>query len=67
VIGCEPGNIVGAIANEAGLDGRWIGRIRIFDSHSLVDLPQGMPDDVFQGLRRLKVMNRELQISRARA
>ncbi|MFZ9947764.1 MAG: DbpA RNA binding domain-containing protein, partial [Vulcanococcus sp.] len=61
----KPGNIVGAIANEAGLNGRSIGRIQIFDAHSLVDLPQGMPDDVFQGLRRLKVMNRELQISRS--
>ena len=62
----KPGNIVGAIANESGLNGRSIGRIQIFDTHSLVDLPQGMPEDVFQGLRRLKVMNRELQISRAR-
>jgi ATP-dependent RNA helicase DeaD len=62
----KPGNIVGAIANESGLNGRSIGRIQIFDAHSLVDLPQGMPEDVFQGLRRLKVMNRELQISRSR-
>jgi len=63
----KPGNIVGAIANEAGLNGRSIGRIQIFDAHSFVDLPKGMPEDVFQGLRRLKVMNRELQISRVRA
>jgi ATP-dependent RNA helicase DeaD len=63
----KPGNIVGAIANEAGLNGRSIGRIQIFDAHSLVDLPKGMPEEVFQGLRRLKVMNRELQISRVRA
>ncbi len=60
----KPGNIVGAIANEAGLNGRSIGRIRIFDSHSTVDLPRGMPDDVFNNLRSLKVMNRELRISR---
>jgi ATP-dependent RNA helicase DeaD len=60
----RPGNIVGAIANEAGLDGRSIGRIRIFDSHSLVDLPKGMPEDVFSDLSRLRVMNKELQISR---
>ena len=60
----RPGNIVGAIANEAGLDGRSIGRIRIFDSHSLVDLPKGMPQDVFSDLSRLRVMNKELQISR---
>jgi ATP-dependent RNA helicase DeaD len=60
----RPGNIVGAIANEARLDGRSIGKIRIFDSHSLVDLPRGMPEDVFADLARLRVMNKELQISR---
>jgi ATP-dependent RNA helicase DeaD len=60
----KPGNIVGAIANESGLTGRSIGKIRIFDAHSTVDLPKGMPDDVFADLRRLRVMNKELQISR---
>ena len=61
----KPGNLVGAIANESGLQGRMIGRIQIFDTHSLVDLPKGMPEDVYNALRRLKVMNRELQISQA--
>ena len=61
----KPGNLVGAIANESGLQGRMIGRIQIFDSHSLVDLPKGMPEDVYNALRRLKVMNRELQITQA--
>jgi ATP-dependent RNA helicase DeaD len=60
----KPGNIVGAIANEAGLTGRSIGRIQIFDTHSTIDLPQGMPEDVFEALKRLRVMNKELQISR---
>jgi ATP-dependent RNA helicase DeaD len=60
----RPGNIVGAIANEAGLTGRSIGRIRIYESHSTVDLPKGMPEAVFTDLQRLKVMNKELQISR---
>ena len=61
----KPGNLVGAIANESGLQGRMIGRIQIFDNHSLVDLPKGMPEDVYNSLRRLKVMNRELQITQA--
>ena len=61
----KPGNLVGAIANESGLQGRMIGRIQIFDAHSLVDLPKGMPEDVYNALRRLKVMNRELQITPA--
>ncbi|MCB4406413.1 DEAD/DEAH box helicase [Synechococcus sp. MU1642] len=61
----KPGNLVGAIAGETGLQGRMIGRIQIFDNHSLVDLPKGMPEEVFNSLRCLKVMNRELQISQA--
>ena len=61
----KPGNLVGAIAGETGLQGRAIGRIQIFDNHSFVDLPKGMPEDVFNSLQRLRVMNRELQISRA--
>ena len=61
----KPGNLVGAIANEAGLKGRSIGRIRRFENYSLVDLPKQMPDKVFQALKKVKVMNRELQINRA--
>ncbi len=61
----KPGNLVGAIANEAGLQGRMIGRIQIFESHSFVDLPKGMPKDIFENLKRLKVMNRELNIHRS--
>ena len=63
----KPGNIVGAIANETGLNGKSIGRIQIFDAHSLVDLPQGMPAEVFEGLRQLRVLNKPLQISRVQA
>ncbi len=60
----KPGNLVGAIANETGLRGRMIGRIQIFEDHSLVDLPKDMPNDIFNNLKRVKVMNRELQINR---
>jgi ATP-dependent RNA helicase DeaD len=62
----KPGNLVGAIANETGLQGRAIGRIQIFDTHSIIDLPKGMPEDIFQGLRNLRVLNKPLQISRFR-
>ncbi len=60
----KPGNIVGAIANESGLNGRMIGRIKIFDSYSLVDLPKGMPTDIFNNLKKVKVMSKELNINR---
>jgi ATP-dependent RNA helicase DeaD len=65
--GIKPGNIVGAIANEAGLDGTHIGRVEIRDDHSFVDLPEGMPKEVFKHLRRVKVAGRELKISKAGA
>ncbi|MGI9288565.1 MAG: DEAD/DEAH box helicase [Pseudomonadales bacterium] len=59
-----PGNIVGAIANEAGLDSEHIGRINIFDDYSLVDLPEGMPKDIFNGLKKTWVAGQRLRISR---
>ena len=59
----KPGNLVGAIANESGLKGKMIGRIQIFNDHSLVDLPKGMPSDIFQSLKRVRIMNKELNIS----
>ena len=62
-----PGNIVGAIANEAGLDSEHIGRINIFDDHSLVDLPEGMPKDIFNSLKKTWVSGQRLQISKAGA
>jgi ATP-dependent RNA helicase DeaD len=62
--GVQPGNIVGAIANEAGLDGRHIGQIDIHDDHSFVDLPEGMPAETFDGLQRVRVRGVELRISR---
>jgi ATP-dependent RNA helicase DeaD len=61
--GVQPGNIVGAIANEAGIDSAHIGRIDIFDSHSIVGLPAGMPKDVYQRLRKAWVCGQQLLIS----
>ncbi len=61
--GVKPGQIVGAVANEAGLDGAYIGRITINPDHSIVDLPDGMPKEVFQSLRRARVCGRPLAIS----
>ena len=41
----SPSNIVGAIANEADIESRFIGEIKLHDDYSTVDLPQGMPAD----------------------
>ena len=60
----KPGNIVGAIANEAGIDSQYIGRINIHDDFSLVDLPEGLPRDMFKSLKYVWVSGQQLQISR---
>jgi len=63
--GVQPGNIMGAIANEAGLDGKFIGRIVLRDDHSFVDLPAGIPKEIFRTLQKVRVAGQQLQISRA--
>ena len=62
--GVTPREIVGAIANEAGLEGRYIGRIEISEDHSCVDLPDGMPKEIAQHLRRVMVCGRPLKLRR---
>jgi ATP-dependent RNA helicase DeaD len=64
VHGVKPGNIVGAIANEAGIEGVHIGRVDIREDHSYVDLPAGMPREIFKSLQKVRVVGRELQISK---
>ncbi|NKB78267.1 MAG: DEAD/DEAH box helicase [Gammaproteobacteria bacterium] len=61
----KPGNIVGAIANEAGLDSKDIGAIKIFDDFSYVDLPEGMPNEVFKKLQGAWVCGQKLGIEKA--
>lgn len=60
--GVKPGNIVGAIANEAGMDAKHIGRIEIFDDHSVLDLPGDLPGDVLEHLKKVWVAGQQLQI-----
>lgn len=60
----KPANIVGAIANEAGLDGEHIGHIDIHTEFSLVDLPIGMPKDIMRDLKKTWVCGQRLNISR---
>jgi ATP-dependent RNA helicase DeaD len=64
VHGTKPGNIVGAIANEAGIEGVHIGRVDIREDHSYVDLPEGMPKEIFRELQKVRIAGRELRISR---
>jgi len=62
--GVKPGDIVGALANEVMLDSTHIGRIEIYDDYSMIDLPQGMPRDLFRVLKKVQVVGQPLRISR---
>lgn len=63
--GVKPGNIVGAVANEAGIEGRHIGPINIFDSYSTIDLPEGMPRDIYETLQGVRVAGKQLRLRKA--
>jgi len=58
-----PANIVGAIANEAGMEAKYIGRIDIFDNHSTLDLPVGMPPELLAQLKGVWVAGKQIKIS----
>ena len=60
----KPANIVGAIANEAGLDALHIGHIDIHTDFSLVDLPRGMPREVFQDLSKARICGHLMKLSK---
>ncbi len=62
--GVKPGNIVGAISNEAEIEGCYIGHIEIYEDYSTVDLPAGMPPETFNTLRRTWVCKQKLAIER---
>jgi ATP-dependent RNA helicase DeaD len=62
--GVKAGNIVGAIANEAGLEGQYINHLKIHAEYSTVDLPEGMPKEIFKTLKKTWVSGRRLDISR---
>ncbi len=59
----KPGDIVGAIANEADLSSAYIGHIKLHDEYSTVDLPAGMPKEVQELLKKVRVRNQPLQMS----
>jgi ATP-dependent RNA helicase DeaD len=62
--GVKPGNIVGAIANEADLDSKYIGRIDIHDEYSVLDLPEGMPKPLLMHLKKVRVAGQPLRLRR---
>ena len=62
--GLKPGDVVGAISNESGLESTFIGAINIDYDYSLVDLPFGMPKSIFNLLKRTWVRSQKMSISK---
>jgi len=61
--GARPGDIVGAIANEISLDSSYIGAINLHEKHSFVQLPKGIPADLFNQLKGVRVRRQPLSIT----
>jgi ATP-dependent RNA helicase DeaD len=64
--GVRPGDLVGAITNEAGLDGRDIGAIQIADGFSLVEVPEAAVEQVIGALRGATIRGRTAMVRRER-
>ena len=62
--GVKPGNIVGAIANEAGMPAKYMGRIEIYDDFSTIDLPDDMTPELIDHLRTVWVAGQQLNMTR---
>ena len=60
--GASPKEIVGAIANEGGIEGRFIGQIHLFDDFSTVELPANLPAELMDTLKRTRVRQMQLNI-----
>ncbi len=64
--GIRPQDLVGAIANEAGISGRAIGAIEIADRHALVEVPEPVANEVIAALRRTRIKGRKVPVRRDR-
>ncbi|MCG7285510.1 DEAD/DEAH box helicase [Cellulomonas sp. ACRRI] len=60
--GVQPGGIVGALTNEGGLTGKDLGKIDIFSTFSLVEIPAGLSPEAFDRIGRARVAGRPLRI-----
>ncbi|ACZ75500.1 MULTISPECIES: DEAD/DEAH family ATP-dependent RNA helicase [Dickeya] len=60
--GVEVRHIVGAIANEGDISSRYIGNIKLFASHSTIELPKGMPGDLLSHFTRTRILNKPMNM-----
>ncbi|MCP1439473.1 ATP-dependent RNA helicase DeaD [Erwinia persicina] len=60
--GVEVRHIVGAIANEGDISSRYIGNIKLFGTHSTIELPKGMPGDILSHFTRTRILNKPMNM-----
>ncbi|MCG8708714.1 DEAD/DEAH family ATP-dependent RNA helicase [Brenneria sp. 4F2] len=60
--GVEVRHIVGAIANEGDISSRYIGNIKLFGTHSTIELPKGMPGDLLSHFTRTRILNKPMNM-----
>ncbi|MFY0523502.1 DbpA RNA binding domain-containing protein [Archangium gephyra] len=65
--GVRPADLVGAIAGEAGVEGRRIGAIEIGDNYSLVEVPEPLADQIVTALRSATLRGKKVQVRRDKA
>lgn len=64
--GVRPGDLVGAITGEAGIESRALGAIEIADKFSLVEVPESMADDIIAAMRAATIRGKKVQFRRER-
>ncbi|KAB7895152.1 DEAD/DEAH family ATP-dependent RNA helicase [Rouxiella sp. S1S-2] len=60
--GVEVRHIVGAIANEGDISSRYIGNIKLFGTHSTIELPKGMPGEILSHFTRTRILNKPMNM-----
>jgi len=63
--GLRPGDLVGAIANEANMRGSEIGAIKINDKSAFVQVPESQAGKVLRSLEGAKIRNKPVRVRRA--
>lgn len=62
----RPGDLVGAIANEVGIDASVIGAIQIADGYSTVEVPEEIAEDIITALRNTTIKGKKVLVRRDR-
>jgi ATP-dependent RNA helicase DeaD len=64
--GIRPGDLVGAITNEANLTSRQLGKITIAGSHAVVEVPEALADRVIRALQKTTLRGQRVEVRRER-